>query len=397
MDEFKIEFDATLTDDYLLSDDIWKQFQIEELQPFSSSFDCSTTCSFLCDEKNCQVKYDCMWNGHCKGAHGNRSCNSKTTPGDVKPPVVQVPQQSLLKPDLKISVDPNTVVPMMPSLHYSIQTPPISDDEDTKPTQILQSLQSALSENELDDADLSDYFKDDDAWGFFDDGLDEEEEEEEEEEDEIDEERRKHENDMRAFYAATDHSYHKGTAPVHSGSLGIDTPSDSEEEEIDVVSLEKKPPGGALPTNPSTKDRRQIQRTMQSRFPQGLKTIMPVRQPPKKAPRRVKQSRQYKRRLNYSSDSEPEPSEKRHLHNNMERQRRIDLRNLFNDLKKLIPDISKKQRAAKVLILRGAAQYCRDLQSTHEALARRTEALKQQQARYRAHLAKLRRDCAAKR
>lgn len=81
----------------------------------------------------------------------------------------------------------------------------------------------------------------------------------------------------------------------------------------------------------------------------------------------------------------------------MERQRRIDLRNLFNDLKKLIPDISKKQRAAKVLILRGAAQYCQELQHTEEVMARRVEAMRQQQARYRAHLSKLRRDVAAKR
>lgn len=232
MDVYK-DLEATLTDDYLLSDDIWKQFQIEEMQLQSLPVIDSMTCSMLC-EKNCQVKYDCMWNGHCKGAHGNRSCNSKSVapsppPGDVKPPVMQV-QQSLLKPDLKITVDPNTVVPMMlPTMHYSIQTPPISDDEDTKPTHILQSLVSALSENELDDADLSDYFKGDESWGFFDEELEEEDEEEEEEEEDDNEEEinKKHENDMRAYYAATDHSYHKGTAPMHSANLGIDTPSDS--------------------------------------------------------------------------------------------------------------------------------------------------------------------------
>jgi hypothetical protein len=191
------------------------------------------------------------------------------------------------------------------------------------------------------------------------------------------------------------------------------------EEEIDVVSLGdkfsvSKVVAGALPTNPSTKDRRQLQMTMESCFPRGLKTIMPVKRvaapgPTKKAPenrgrarqyKRVKQNqRQYKKRNNYgpSSDSEPEPLEKRHLHNNMERQRRIDLRNLFNDLKKLVPEVNKKQRAAKVLILRGAAQYCEDLSKTSDVLGMRVEHLRQKQARLRAQLSKLRRDWASKR
>ncbi|KAJ3660344.1 hypothetical protein Zmor_004795 [Zophobas morio] len=419
------EPDTRVTSDYhLLSDDVWKEFQIEEMQLHSIPDD--DVVAHILGQRHYQVKYDCMWNGHSKGGPGIRSIKSEspTPPADLKPPVVQA-QQSLLKPDLKLSVDPNTVVPMMP--YYSLQTPPISDDEDTKPmTHILESLETALNENELeiDDGDLSDYFKEDGKeWGFFDEEIEEEEEEEEKEVKDvkevidvkptIDEQQ---ENEKRAFYAATDHSYHKGTHPgMLPGNLGIDTPSDSEEE-IDVVSVgggdkfcASKSAANALPTNPSTKDRRHIQRTMQSRFPQGLKTILPVKRAapnPKKVDnrgrgrqyKRVKGNhRQYKRRYGYSSDSEPEPSEKRHLHNNMERQRRIDLRNLFNDLKKLLPDVSKKPRAAKVAILRGASAYCKDLTYTDQMLKKRIELMRQQQMRLRAEVSKLRRDVVAKR
>lgn len=248
MDVYKDELDTSLIDDYLLSDDIWKQYQIEEMQLNTLPLFDSVSSSLECEKTN-QLKYDCMWNGHSK-------IKSKTI--DVKPPVQQQQvQQSLLKPDLRLSVDPNTIVPMMPTFHCSIQTPPISDDEDTKPTHILQSLQSALSENELDDGDLSDYFKDDgnNGWSFFEKDLDDDEDEEEENvqikeevmsffEEDLDYEDDKvkikqemlsleeqHENEMRALYAASDHSYHKGThhADLRFGNLGIDTPSDSGE------------------------------------------------------------------------------------------------------------------------------------------------------------------------
>ncbi|CAH1372268.1 unnamed protein product [Tenebrio molitor] len=409
--------EADFGDDGRMGTGLWSPMGVIELIPH-----------YGLEDKTCQIIYDCMWNGghNPRGAHEEQcyKVGAGSSPGDASAPVVQVgsSQQSLLKRDAKLIVDPNAVVPMTP-FNSLLQTPPISDDEDTKPTPILQSLVSALSENELDDGELSDYFRGDDGnWMVFDDKIDEEEEEDALEDDERETEEARSQRqqvEMRAFYAANDHSYHKGSyTAAHSDSLGIDTPSDSEEE-IDVVSLGdkfsvSKVVAGALPTNPSTKDRRQLQMTMESCFPRGLKTIMPVKRvaapgPTKKAPenrgrarqyKRVKQNqRQYKKRNNYgpSSDSEPEPLEKRHLHNNMERQRRIDLRNLFNDLKKLVPEVNKKQRAAKVLILRGAAQYCEDLSKTSDVLGMRVEHLRQKQARLRAQLSKLRRDWASKR
>ncbi|CAH1975712.1 unnamed protein product, partial [Acanthoscelides obtectus] len=144
-------------------------------------------------------------------------------------------------------------------------------------------------------------------------------------------------------------------------------------EEIDVVSVVDKLSFtinnrvSTLPNNPSTRDKQHIQRRVataisRKRIPnsagKGIKTILPVRKNAHSLPetststkrkgattsdcRNAKRPRKYKsgyntpykrRMYGNSSDSEQEPSEKRNLHNNMERQRRIDLRNAFEDLR----------------------------------------------------------------
>lgn len=53
--------------------------------------------------------------------------------------------------------------------------------------------------------------------------------------------------------------------------------------------------------------------------------------------------------------------EKRNLHNDMERQRRIGLKNLFENLKDKIPSLCEKERAPKVNILREATILCTKL------------------------------------
>ncbi|XP_017054831.1 myc protein [Drosophila ficusphila] len=64
---------------------------------------------------------------------------------------------------------------------------------------------------------------------------------------------------------------------------------------------------------------------------------------------------------------EADTIEKRNQHNDMERQRRIGLKNLFEALKKQIPTIRDKERAPKVNILREAAKLCTQLtQEEHE-------------------------------
>ncbi|CAG9827754.1 unnamed protein product [Diabrotica balteata] len=202
------------------------------------------------------------------------------------------------------------------------------------------------------------------------------------------------------------------------------------EEEIDVVNVNDKFPFTnksvfSFPNNPSTKDRQQIQMRMATAISkkrisaqaQGIKTIMPVRKtatpeasPIKRKPvettRSGKKTRQYRtpvntpykrRQYGNSSDSEPEPSEKRSLHNNMERQRRIDLRNAFEDLRVLVPEVSKKERAAKVVILREAAQYCDFLTNTSTKYSKHFDELKKKQEFLRRRVSQLRRNLAANR
>lgn len=181
-----------------------------------------------------------------------------------------------------------------------------------------------------------------------------------------------------------------------------------------------------LPNNPTSIDRQQLQKTMATAISNkrlnsstGMKATLPFRKPsteqsPVKrrasetgrgATKRTRHqhrltpnSSPYKRRgaYNHSSDSEAEPSEKRSLHNNMERQRRIDLRNAFEDLRLLVPEVSKKERAAKVVILREAAVYCDTLGDVSDKMCRQKDELKREQERLRTRLSQLRRALAAK-
>lgn len=77
---------------------------------------------------------------------------------------------------------------------------------------------------------------------------------------------------------------------------------------------------------------------------------------------------------------ESDTVEKRNLHNDMERQRRIGLKNLFENLKEKIPQLREKERAPKVNILREATVLCTKLTADvaeHEALKRKNQRLLQ--------------------
>ena len=70
---------------------------------------------------------------------------------------------------------------------------------------------------------------------------------------------------------------------------------------------------------------------------------------------------------------EADTIEKRNLHNNMERQRRIGLKNLFEELKCQIPSLKDKERAPKVNILREAASFCSKLRRDEDLYAELTK------------------------
>lgn len=79
-----------------------------------------------------------------------------------------------------------------------------------------------------------------------------------------------------------------------------------------------------------------------------------------------KKQRLHNKHVRTIDPDEAETIEKRNLHNNMERQRRIGLKNLFEELKRQIPTLREKERAPKVNILREAAAFCTKLRRDDE-------------------------------
>lgn len=202
---------------------------------------------------------------------------------------------------------------------------------------------------------------------------------------------------------AADHSY--TLARQNLECLGVQTPSDSceSEEEIDVVSLGTTQQPLTVATHvrvdtlsrvSSNKERchlmRSVETVMAPQRPVARKRLVP---PPSISSaggsrRRPRGPGRRGRRANTDTDSEAESPapDRRWIHNDMERMRRIGLKNLFDELKKQIPATRDKERAPKVVILREAAALCRKL--SQEDIER--EKLKKKQAQLLTKLKKLR-------
>ncbi|XP_053998987.1 transcriptional regulator Myc-A-like [Hylaeus anthracinus] len=218
----------------------------------------------------------------------------------------------------------------------------------------------------------------------------------------------------------SDHCYHLNQ-PKNLEHLGVQTPSDSEEEEIDVVTFEKPCRPAALPTYPSPADQQHFQLTVNTAFkdknpgprPRGRPPSNPARkrtaQPDHKPAKRARH-RQYQRRnkvgrcmtvpsppmkmtvqtVSRSSSDDELDTEKRSLHNNMERQRRIELRNAFEELRVLVPAVESKEKAPKVAILRQASVYCDMLTEIGQITVAKVTDLRRRQEKLRARLRQLR-------
>jgi hypothetical protein len=117
-----------------------------------------------------------------------------------------------------------------------------------------------------------------------------------------------------------------------------------------------------------------------------VQNVIPETAKPKKNQKRAKRyktsfssdmgmahkQRKYVRRspqIFYSDNLEDMSIEKRCMHNDMERKRRIDMKNLFVELKRAIPTIHFDDRVAKVNILRAAISYCNQIKSEEKILS----------------------------
>ena len=162
-----------------------------------------------------------------------------------------------------------------------------------------------------------------------------------------------------------------------------------------------------LPSYPSPLDRQQLQLAVATAAQQKKQLDI---QPPRKAEFQTKvvknpagvcgtkrprtespgSSSPRKRSSRNGSDSE-DSCEKRSQHNSMERQRRVDLRNAFEFLRSLIPDLEATDRAAKVVILKKSAHYCQGLTAREKKLIDEKNALQKSQEMLRKRLALLQR------
>lgn len=238
----------------------------------------------------------------------------------------------------------------------------------------------------------------------------------------------------------SDHCYHLNQQPAYKrlDNLGVQTPSESEEEEIDVVTFEKPCRASNISNHSNANEQTQQQQyhyqqqqstitkekksstTASTTTQQGsVTTPRPRGRPPSNATRKrnapasapldkpVKRScqRSCQRRNKTSrskggavgskSSSEDElDTEKRSLHNNMERQRRVELRHYFEDLRRLVPAVEPKEKAAKVTILRQAALYCDTLSRINISNKAEISELSRRQELLRARLRYLRRSLA---
>ncbi|XP_023715228.1 N-myc protein isoform X3 [Cryptotermes secundus] len=170
------------------------------------------------------------------------------------------------------------------------------------------------------------------------------------------------------------------TPYYHQNSLIVDV-DDGEEEEIDVVSVVDREKLTTLPTNPTARDRQQLQRTVASAIHQRASRGH-------KRPSSDDEKRSYKRRR--AGEDGEDSSERRNQHNDMERKRRVDMRDAISNLRKLVPAVSDNKRAAKVLILNEAAAYCRQLHAVGEHMSRAREELYRRQKVLSARLKELR-------
>ncbi|KAK2846054.1 hypothetical protein Q7C36_010908 [Tachysurus vachellii] len=90
------------------------------------------------------------------------------------------------------------------------------------------------------------------------------------------------------------------------------------------------------------------------------------------------------------SGSDSEDNERRRNHNILERQRRNDLRSSFLTLRDQLPELAKNDKAAKVLILKKAAEYVGSLESQELRLRQEKDKLQARRQQLLRHLEQVR-------
>lgn len=105
---------------------------------------------------------------------------------------------------------------------------------------------------------------------------------------------------------------------------------------------------------------------------------------------RLQNNPRINRRQNQQDENqdEDENNQKRHMHNSMERERRISLKNSFDSLKSCIPEIENCEKVSKVSILKHARKYSIELFNEFASDKERMENLIEQHKRLHRILAR---------
>lgn len=110
--------------------------------------------------------------------------------------------------------------------------------------------------------------------------------------------------------------------------------------------------------SPQIFDRKQARRLMGIKHERDLHSVS--RKLTSGSGRRMKHH-QYSYSRNASDNEDPSELGKRKYHNSLERQRRNDIKHLFDGLRAAVPALRETQRAAKMTILQSAADHIRQL------------------------------------
>lgn len=153
------------------------------------------------------------------------------------------------------------------------------------------------------------------------------------------------------------------------------------EEEIDVVTISERP-------------ERALSRANSRRRPGSISA--PCSRQTSPTPSSPSKKRRYtvKRLQRLSSAggedaTESDDEQRRASHNILERKRRNDLKYSFQLLREQVPELEDNQRAPKVIILRKAAEFIKQIQEREDRLEQEYEKEKKREAKLRQRLAYL--------
>lgn len=163
-----------------------------------------------------------------------------------------------------------------------------------------------------------------------------------------------------------------------------DDDDDEEEEEIDVVTVDRRKSSRRSHTSPLVLKRSHVNIHQHNYAAQ---------QPPEKRAKAESSSaapRQSGGRRCWSPKSEGEDNDKRRTHNVLERQRRNELKMSFMVLRDEVPAVANNEKAAKVVILKKAAEFIMEVREQERKLLAKKDELRKRSRELKQRLQQLR-------